>query len=159
MTTLAVSFDWRPAGRVSLDSAGGLVFPVLPTAPGLYRFWIESADPRPGVYIGEAADLRQRMRQYRAPGGSPRTNSRLNMLLKDAVGGGSLVTVWVSTAAAVRLDADEEEPLDLSRHAGRLIAEQAALLAAAVEDLSESGEPPLRLRILNRPGVGEPEYD
>ncbi|HEY3355360.1 MAG TPA: hypothetical protein VGQ83_19075 [Polyangia bacterium] len=157
MTTLAVTFYWRQAGRVALDARGGLVFPSLPAVPGLYRFWIES-DPRPGVYIGEASDLRRRMQHYRTPGPSQTTNVRLNMLLKDAIGGGSVVSVWILTEAEMRLDAEEPQPLDLNRRNGRLIAEQAAITATAIEDVSDLDGPPVYPRLLDRPGVGEDEY-
>jgi hypothetical protein len=96
------------------------------------------------------------MQHYRTPGVSQPTNLRLNMLLKEALGGGSVVTVSYLTAAKVRLDA---APLDLSWRSGRLIAEQAAIAAAALEDVSDLGEPPRYPRILDRPGVGESEYD
>ena len=47
MTRLIVEFDWQRVGRVTLDRAGALVFPMLAREPGLYRFWIEGRDERP----------------------------------------------------------------------------------------------------------------
>lgn len=159
MTTIAISFDWEPAGGLSLDARVGLLFPVLPAAPRLYRFWIESADPRPGVYVGEATDLRRRMQHYRTPGPSQATNLRVNALVKEAVLGGAVVTVSIATRATLRRDAGDLESLDLGRRTGRLIAEQLAIAAAALEDVSDPGGEPVHPRILDRPGVGESEYE
>lgn len=159
MTCLTVSFDWQPAGRVTLDAADGLAFPVLPAAPGLYRFWIESSEPRPGVYVGEASILRRRMQHYRTPGPSQSTNIRLNAMLKDALRGGSTVSLSIITTASLRLDEGPFTPLELARRTGRLIVEQAAITAAAASNVAGPGQPPLLPRILDRPGVGETEYE
>ncbi len=159
MTSLTVSFNWQPAGRVTVDVAGGLVFPLLPAAPGLYRFWIESSDPRPGVYVGEASILHRRMQHYRTPGPSQSTNIRLNAMLRDALRGGATVTVSTVTAASLRLDDGPVASLDLARRTGRLIVEQAAITAASASNLAGPGQPPLYPRILDRPGVGETEYE
>ena len=123
MTRFAVEFDWQPAGKVTIDVAGGLAFPTLSRVPGLYRFWIEGGDGRPGVYVGEASDLRQRMQNYRTPGVSQATNIRLNELLKTALRGGSGVTLSTVTEVTVTLDSDEPRDLPLDRRNARLIAE------------------------------------
>jgi hypothetical protein len=132
---------------------------VLATAPGLYRLSITSSDPRTGIYIGEASILRRRMQHYRTPGPSQSTNIRLNATLKDAILSGASVTVSVITAASLRLDEGPVAPLDLARRTGGLVVEQAAITAAAVDNLAGPGQPPLYPRILDRPGVGETEYE
>jgi hypothetical protein len=159
VTRFAVEFEWQVAGRVSLDANSYLVFPVLPNMPGLYRLWIEGADERPGVYIGEASNLRRRMQSYRTPGVSQTTNIRLNELLKTAVAGGSAATVSIITKVIVSLDASEPRDLPLDRRNARLIAEQAAIAAAAVENLADHDAAHVFPRLLDRPGVGESEYE
>ena len=160
MTRLTVDFDWQPVGRVGMDAAGSLVFPILSRDPGLYRFWVESLSSRPGVYIGEASDLRRRMQHYRTPGQSQLTNVRMNELLRTAIRGGAVVTVSTITKVTVVLDDEERRDLPLGRRNARLISEQAAIAAAAVENLSERPDgPPVYPRLLDRPGVGEDEYE
>ena len=137
-----------------------MVFPPVPRQPGLYRFWIESDEERPGVYFGEAAELRRRMQNYRTPGISQSTNIRLNELLKSALRAGCVVTLSIVTEVVVTLDSREPRDLDLDRRNVRLIAEQAAIAAAAVENLAGSDdEAPIYPRLLDRPGVGEAEYE
>lgn len=160
MTRLTVEFEWQRIGRVGMDSAGSMVFPVLSREPGLYRFWIESSGSRPGVYIGEASDLRRRMQHYRTPGPSQVTNIRVNELLKTAIQDGSVVTLSTITKVTVALDGEEPRDLSLGRRNARLISEQAAIAAAAAEDLSDRPDgPPMYPRLLDRPGVGEDEYE
>ena len=159
VTSLTVSFDWQPAGRVTLDAAGGLVFPLLPAAPGLYRFSVESSDPRPGVYVGEASILRRRMQHYRTPGPSQSTNIRLNAMLRDALRGGATVTVSVVTAASLALDEGPVARSISARRTGRLIVEQAAITAASAATSPVPGSHRFYPRILDRPGVGETEYE
>jgi hypothetical protein len=58
---IRVSFRWRSAGPVTLDAAGLPRFPVLPGAPGLYRF--DFGPDELGVrafYIGESKSVRRR---------------------------------------------------------------------------------------------------
>lgn len=160
MTRLTVEFEWQLAGRIALDPTGALVFPDLPWVPGLYRFWLDSGHERPGVYIGEASDLRRRAQHYRTPGSSQTTNIRLNDLLKSALRAGSVVTLSTITEVTVAVDDEEPRDLPLHRRNARLVAEQAAIAAAAVQNLSDSVDgPPRYPRLLDRPGVGEDEYE
>lgn len=122
MTRLTVEFDWQQVGHISLDDSDRLVFPLLPTTPGLYRFWVKDADERTGVYIGEAADMRRRMQQYRSPGIKQATNRRLNERLKTEIRGGSVATVSIVTDVVLTLDAEEPRELRLDRRTSRLIA-------------------------------------
>jgi hypothetical protein len=156
MTRLTVEFEWQPVGRVTLDSAGRLVFPGLPSKPGLYRFWIEGGDDRPEVYIGEASDLRRRAQHYRTPGPSQTTNVRLNELLKSAVSDGRVVSVMIVTEVTMALDDALPRDLPLDRRSARLIAEQAAITTVSVD---MDGGAPVYARVLDRPGVGEAEYE
>lgn len=102
---------------------GRLVFPSRDREPGLYRFWIESGVDRPGVYVGEASELRRRIQHYRTPGIRQATNLRLRELLTSALRSGSVVTLWTIREATVSLDSGVARPLPLDRRNGRLIAE------------------------------------
>ena len=162
MTRLSVEFGWREVGELALDEAGRLRFPVAPRAPGLYRFWVGSARERPGIYIGEASDIRRRLQHYRTPGSGQLTNRRMNASLSEQLRRGAIVTVSVLIAAHVRLDSGHWGELDLSRKNQRLVVEQAAIASALlVEDSAAHGvaTDPVRPRLLNRPGVGEDAYD
>lgn len=69
------------------------------------------------------------------------------------------VTLSTVTEVTVTLDSDEPRDLPLDRRNARLIAEQAAIAAAAVENLADRDGPPIFPRLLDRPGVGESEYE
>src|SRR5438093_9569891 len=43
---VAVAFRWNEAGSVALDSEGKLLFPSLPSDPGMYRLAISEKDGR-----------------------------------------------------------------------------------------------------------------
>lgn len=158
---LTIDLDWDPSGPVAVDSTNRLRFPAVPTGLGLYRFWIETGDDRPGVYVGEASDLRRRLQHYRTPGASKTTNLRMNKALLDVLRAGGRVTVWVATDVSVAFGGAQATALDLSRKNQRLVAEQAAITEALlVEDLADTdGAAPLRPRLLNKPGVGELPYE
>jgi hypothetical protein len=141
---------------VRIDAKGRLRFPDVPTLPGLYRFWIETADRRPGVYIGEGSDLRRRLQHYPTPGAKQPTNLRMNQSLPEALGADSRVTLWVAIDVTVAFGAAQPMELDLSRKSQRLIAEQAAIIELLLADLTDTeSDLPVRARLLNKPGVGE----
>jgi hypothetical protein len=160
MTRLTVDFDWELLGALEFDAARRVVFPKAPPEPGLYRLWYESADERPGVYIGEAANLRQRLQHYRTPGVRQATNVRRNEEIRRALGAGSRVTVCLATVGHAQFEPGTWVALNLSRKNQRLVLEQAAIAAALLaEELSDDADAaPLRPRLLNRPGVGEEGY-
>jgi hypothetical protein len=82
------------------------------------------------VYIGESDNLRRRLSgNYRNPGSDQQTNQRVNALFREQLGAGGTVTLAVATAATLWLS-EVEQPLDLKRNAGRLLAENAALVPA-----------------------------
>lgn len=159
MTRLTVEFEWAWLGVVSLDASGRLLLPSAASAPGLYQFWLGTVDVRPGVYIGETANLRDRFQGYRTPGARLRTNLRVNLWLIGELREGARISVLVATSASVQLDAGEPTHLDMARKNQRLVAEQSAIAAALlVEDLADDAGGPGRPRVLNRPGIGEEEY-
>lgn len=126
-----VHFEWSRLGNTALDSAGKIVFPrPLPAAPGLYRFILTASHGRNRIYIGESDNLRRRLTSYRNPGPRQRTNLRVNALLVRHLGAGLSVTVDLAVAAVRHSPGSPDTPLDLSRKAGRLLAESAALVLA-----------------------------
>ena len=126
-------FDWTDVGVVRLDEAAKLVFPDLPTAPGLYRFRCAS-DTSPWQYIGETDNLRRRAYHYRNPGPSQWTNIRLNDLLRGEIVNGNEVAFATATEATIEV-ADVWADADLRQKAVRRSLENAALIAA-----TEAGE-------------------
>lgn len=158
MTRLAVDFAWRELGGVTLDAAGRLRFPEPRREPGIYEFWVGSETERPGVYIGEAEDLRARFQGYRTPGSGQATNRRMNTVLRDDLGRGVTITIFVVTGARVQLDGAGWRDLDLSRKNQRLVVEQAAIAAILLAEHPSGALLAARPRLLNRPGVGEEAY-
>jgi hypothetical protein len=129
-----VVFQWSSAGMVELDAGGKPVFGPLEDKPGLYRLTLTggAAGARPQVYIGETDNLRRRLsNNYRSPGPSQRTSLRVNALLRSHIAAGGEVDLAVATVAVVHMRGDEQV-LDLRRKAGRLLAENAALVLAQV---------------------------
>jgi len=156
-----IDVDWQLRGEVRVDPTGRLGFPAVDKGPALYRLWIESADERPSVYVGETGNLVSRLRSYRTPGVGQPTNLRVRKALLDALRAGAKVTLWTAIEARVAFDAAEPRALDLSRKNQRLVAEQAAIAEALLaEDLGDiDADQPVRPRLLNKPGVGELPYD
>jgi hypothetical protein len=100
------------------------------------------------------------MQNYRTPGAGQATNIRLNELLTAALRSGGTVDLSIVTQVVVTLNGEGSRDLALDRRNGRLIAEQAAISAAAVENLADSkDDAPIYPRLLDRPGVGEAEYE
>jgi hypothetical protein len=133
-----VVLRWLEAARVVLDGDGMLSFPRVAAMPGLYRFARPGTVPnqRPSVYIGETNNLRRRMTGYRHPGPTQDTNLRINALLRECLVGGGSIEVTTATAAIVYLSGEPTE-LDLNLKAGRLLAENAALLTALAKNDAE----------------------
>lgn len=131
-----IRLQWLDSGPVKLDAQGKLAFVDVERTAGIYRLTLEGAEPggRRRVYIGETDNLRRRLHaNYRSPGPSQQTSLRINQLLREHLGAGGSATVAVATAATVWLTG-QEQPLDLTRKAGRLLAESAALVVAQVTD-------------------------
>jgi hypothetical protein len=123
-----VRLQWTEAGVVVLDGEGKPTFPRPTASYGLYR--LTFSGPAARVYIGETENLHRRLSvNYRNPGPSQQTSTRINALLRDHLTQGGTVSLAVTTAATVVID-DHERPLDLSTKAGRLLAESAALVHA-----------------------------
>ncbi|WP_322770012.1 hypothetical protein [Frankia sp. Cr1] len=131
-----VRLRWLDAGTITLDPGGKPTFGGLDEAPGLYRMTLTAAadDIRPQVYIGETDSLRRRLSgNYRNPGAGQQTSLRINALLREHLAAGGRVDLALATTATLWLDG-VERPLDLTRKAGRLLAENAALVLAQITD-------------------------
>ncbi|NMM17241.1 MAG: hypothetical protein HHJ14_08945 [Cellulomonas sp.] len=131
-----LSLQWHDAGTVNLDDAGKPMFAALESTPGLYRMTFTNGTEvqRARVYVGESHNLRRRLAgNYRNPGPSQQTSLRINALLRKHLGAGGSVAVGVITEVVTWLDG-VEHTLDLSRKAPRLLAENAALVAAQMTD-------------------------
>jgi hypothetical protein len=134
---LELHLQWHDSGRVSLDRSGRPTFPSVPAAPGLYRmtFQPSGSSRRARMYIGEAANLQQRVSGYRNPGPSQATNLRLNARLREQLAKGAGVRLAIALEAHGRIgDECEAQPLDLSLKAVRLLAENAALVKTYLAD-------------------------
>ena len=134
---VSVVFAWRDAAQVTLDVQEKLAFPLLPQMAGLYRLTLVSSpgQRRGRVYIGETDNLSRRLAgNYRNPGPSQQTSLRVNAILREHLGAGGLVRLAVTTVAMVQLAGRDDQPLDLSRKAARLLAESAALVLAQLTD-------------------------
>lgn len=82
------------AGCWELNSACDLVHAVeLPKQAGVYAFAINGVVQ----YVGLAStSLRQRLRFYRKPGASQRTNMRLNEIIRGKTGQGAVVQILIA---------------------------------------------------------------
>jgi hypothetical protein len=132
---VSVSFEWAEVGRIGLDGQGKLGFPSLPREPGVYKLAITEADGSTATYIGEADELRRRFTHYRNPGPTQPTNKRINALLRQLLANGGWASMAIATSASLEING-VSGPLDLTKKAGRLLAENAALVKAALEGSS-----------------------
>jgi len=132
---VTVSFEWTEVGRIGLDAQGKLSFPSLPREAGMYKMAITEADGATAIYIGEADELRRRFAHYRNPGPTQPTNKRINALLKQLLANGGRASLAIATSATLEIKG-VSDPLDLTKKAGRLLAENAALVTAALAGAS-----------------------
>lgn len=130
---VSVRFTWQQLGSATLDVGGKVAFPrPLPPAPGLYRMHLVAldADHDDRFYIGETDNLRRRLgNNYRNPGPRQRTSLRINQSLREHLAANGRVEVALCLGADLT-HGGRTEPLDLTRKAGRLLAESAALVLA-----------------------------
>jgi hypothetical protein len=126
---VTVSFEWAEVGHIGMDAEGKLAFPSLPREPEMYKLMIHEADGTTATYIGEADELRRRFAHYRNLGPTQPTNKRINALLKQLLADGGRASMAIATSAALEIN-DVPSVLDLTKKAGRLLAENAALVKA-----------------------------
>jgi hypothetical protein len=128
-TAVGITFVWTPHPGVEVDG-DTLRFGVTPRVPGIYR--IDLADWH--TYIGEAADLERRFRNFRSPGGSPdtkapRTNRRVQRAIIAALEAGRTVTIRTCSSAWLEMEGTEA-PLGFDVKSNRLLIESAAIVLA-----------------------------
>ncbi|MEU8655814.1 DUF7662 domain-containing protein [Actinoplanes philippinensis] len=125
-----VRLRWTDAGSVVLDGTGKPTFARVAASHGLYLLTFSGPGTR--IYVGESENLHRRLsNNYRNPGPSQQTSLRINALLREHLTAGGTVSLAVATAATVVVD-EQERALDLTSKAGRLLAENAALVAARI---------------------------
>lgn len=132
MVDVRVRLQWLDHGEVVLAAGGKLAFPAMARSAGLYRLTLTGglATARPLVYIGETDNLHRRLTgNYRNPGLSQQTSLRINARLTRHLTDGGTVALAAATHASLWLGG-AEQPLDLTSKAGRLLAENAALVLA-----------------------------
>ena len=131
---VSVRYSWKHPGAVTLDADDKVAFPrPLPQAPGLDRMHFDSAEPGQldRFYFGETDNLRRRLgSNYRNPGPSQQTSLRVNEALRTHLAGGGRVTLAVALTVELSERDSDTEALNLTRKAGRLLAESAALVLA-----------------------------
>jgi hypothetical protein len=132
---LSLAMRWRSLGPVHVGSGNKLVFPAVPSVPGLYRFRL-SGQGADAHYIGETADLRRRFYHYRNPGPSQRTNIRINGLLLDHLAAGGSVEADIIAGEVALTIGDESAPVDLALKPVRRLLEHAAIVAQGGTDIS-----------------------
>lgn len=139
---VTVRFAWQRLGPVALDKTGKVMFPrPLPSVPGLYRM-LFTGNGAQRWYIGETDNLRRRLgSNYRNPGPSQQTSLRVNAALLTHLDAGGEVLVDVALSAEAAAPDAAPVSLDLTRKAGRLLAESAAVVLAqrAGHDLENLG--------------------
>ena len=127
---LSISFEWRHHGWLRLDAGGGLTFPPMDRAPGLYRFRLAGGDGE-RRHIGETENLQRRFHHYRNPDPSQMTNMRLNKLFVAHLASGEQIGMDVLTDGAQVTVAAVPLSVDLADKATRRLLEYAAIVAEA----------------------------
>lgn len=125
---------WRPLGRIVLGDDDRLSFPAVPSQPGVYRFRIhgKSGERR---YVGEAADLQRRFRNYRNPGKTQQTSLRINGVLKEALEEGAEIGVSLANEGLALVCNGKALPFDLTDKATRRLFEHFAQVIEGDEDI------------------------
>lgn len=132
--SIQAQFEWKPIGRIVLDHARRLAFPLAQATPGLYRFRL-LIDGKEARYIGETDNLSRRFAHYRNPGSRQETNIRINARFLDALAGGAEIAVAVVTENALIDLGDGLTPVDLGSKAIRRLLENTSLLAGGGSDI------------------------
>lgn len=125
--SIAVQFHWQLLGRLRNDAGQGLIFPVAPHRPGLYRFRLHG-NGVPRHYVGETDELRRRFRHYRTPGKSQQTNIRMNGEFRDHLAAGGSIEIDIVVDSIDVMAADQPVPVDLDDKSTRRLLEHAALV-------------------------------
>lgn len=125
METSSLHADWQASGPITLDDQGKLLFSQPPITPGAYELrLLGTAD---AAYVGETDNLRRRLRHYRNPGRSQRTNIRMNDEMLQHIADGHHIALRTCTSAVVTTGI-ATHALDLEDKASRQLVESAHIL-------------------------------
>ena len=127
---IGLEFHWQPLGQIRIDSNRGLLFPVAPHRPGLYRFRLLSNEVA-RHYVGETDELRRRFQNYRTPGKSQKTNIRMNGEFRGHMAAGGSIEVDIVVDKIDVMAAGQPVRVDLGVKAMRRLLEHAALVDEA----------------------------
>ena len=131
---IAIRFEWKALGAVTLDSASSLYFPPVAEVPGLYRLRITHKN-RSEFYIGESQSLRGRFRNYRTGSKGQATSHRIHVLLKNALAAGARIEVDIVVDDIELRINGEVRSVDLTNKATRRMIEHSAIVATGGTDV------------------------
>lgn len=129
---VTVTFEWEDLGELVLSDTGRLVIPAVTESPGVYRFWMTSA-ANSDVYIGQASDLKRRMRNYSGTH-SGATNSRIRTIMLTLLQNGGRIRYSIASKVQIVIDGTPIA-LDWNQFHVRLLVENAALAEARMDNL------------------------
>jgi hypothetical protein len=130
---LTFRYIWQRAGSITLDAQGYPSFPLLPAAPGIYRFDFGiDGDGLRVVYIGEGKNVAKRAMQYRnAKVDRERalTSRRLHRAMAEHLQTGGEIEMSVVLAAHFA----DGSLVNLGQKSGRLLIESGAVVLAQLD--------------------------
>lgn len=127
----SIRLTWARLGQVAWSGTGA-TFPVAPQEPGVYLVRVALGDDS-RVYIGEAANLRSRLRSYggsavERPNEPGRTTENMLGRIRRTYRAGGSAAAW-SLKLPIQLS-PEREPLDPAIKDCRIMLERLAISAA-----------------------------
>ncbi|GGN51203.1 hypothetical protein GCM10011349_23540 [Novosphingobium indicum] len=131
---IAIRFEWKALGAVTLDSAGSLHFPPVAEVPGLYRLRI-TYKSRSEFYIGESQSLRGRFRNYRTGSKGQATSHRIHVLLKNALAADARIEVDIVVDDIELKINGKVRSVALTHKATRRMIEHSAIVATGGTDI------------------------
>lgn len=120
-------FAWKTAIPIFSINSWKLI-PNTDQKPGIYRWKIVKANGLTSYYIGEAVNLRRRIRQYCFPGPTQQTSIRINKLLKSELKKRSKISLEFLVLHKLNFGKHILTEIDLSCKHVRLLIENLVLL-------------------------------
>lgn len=131
---IALAFEWKMLGNVTLDANGSVAFPSVTSGAGLYRLRLDGVG-RSQMYMGESVNLRRRFGNYRGPGPTQQTSLRINALLKETIAAGAIIAVDIVTEGVKLTINGVQVSVDVTDKAMRRMIEHAAIVATGGTDI------------------------
>ena len=132
-TTHSITSLWQHIGSVSLAGSGHrLTMPApLPTDAGVYTITAQGSRE---IYVGEGANLLERLRDYQNAGWMPNTFSRTDRTVQGWIFEGITTkhdsfVIHVCTEAHFALAGSDSIPLNLQQKYYRVLVEAATIAA------------------------------